>query len=144
MLLKQDAQLLAAKSATYAETLENNVNDPATMYIVLELANDPFVSKLIAGKQSLSQKVKALAEPSCQLTTSFGDKTFVENIQLSLLVKKAVEVDSIPLDELASVLGCDTTGVAGQKAVQKLIMRSIQLNLIKATIDKQSNRVYFL
>lgn len=144
LLLKQNAQLLTSKGASFAETLENSINDPATMYIVLELANDPFVAKIIAEKQSLSQKVKALTEPSCQLTSSFTDKSFIENIQLSLLVKKAVEVDSIPLDELANALGCTASGSAGQKAVQKLVMRSIQLNLIKATIDKQSNRVYFL
>jgi hypothetical protein len=51
-------------------------------------------------------------------------------------------VDSISLEELSKEF---SVGAAqfGIKETQKLVMKAIQLNLIKAIIDKSCNKVYF-
>lgn len=140
-LLKTHPELKAAKEAEFIAVLEKTLDDPETMFLALELIQDPFVSSLAAKKAELVKKTDAISKPSKELASAFGDHEFAENIRLTLLVKKAVESDVISLDELSKSLGLETPGF---KAVQRLIMKSIQLNLIKATIDKKTDRVYFL
>lgn len=141
-LIENNSELLTHKLIPFNEHLETIIDNPETMYIVVDLSASEFPKSLMQGNKDLTRKIEAIKNPSLQICNSFAGTEFPENVQLALLVKKALEVESVSLECLGKEFSF-TPSENSLKNTQKLIMKAIQLNLLKATIDKKSQKVFF-
>ena len=128
---------------TFVNQLELLLNDPQIMFLIVEICDNLLFSEILPRYNVLADKIAAIRNPSVEICSNFNDSVFIENIQLSLLVKKSLKTESISMNELKKQFSLVETEQS-MKNIQRLIMKAIQLNLIDAVIDKKSNKVFFL
>lgn len=142
-LLTADPQLKTQKLGEFTETLQRLLADPETMFLALNVIQDEATKGLVAGNQAIAAKVKLLSEPTVEQLEKTTDEATLENARLVLLVRKAQSANSASISELVAALGIKGDAGVATKAVQKLVMRAIQLNIIQGTIDKKTDTIYF-
>lgn len=113
------------------------------MFLIVEICGDLLFSEILPRYNVLADKIAAIRNPSIEICSNFNEPVFIENIQLSLLVKKSLKTESISMNELKKQFSLVETEQS-VKNIQRLIMKAIQLNLIDAVIDKKLNKVFFL
>ena len=143
-LLTADAQLREQKLEEFTETLKKTLADPETMFLGLNVLQNEETRQLMAANPAVSAQIKLLSEPSIAQLEQTGDESIRENARLVLLVQKAQSANAASISELVSALGIKGDPALATKAVQKLVMRAIQLNIMQATIDKKTDTVYFM
>lgn len=137
-LKEPDSQILE----TLLSNLELVLLNPESMYITIDLFAKEFVSKICQKKQELIKKIEAIKSPKIENCDDFVGTGFEENIHLALLVNTALSTNAISLEDLRKKFSTSAKEMT-LKNVQKVIMKAIQLDLIKATIDRKSERVFF-
>lgn len=142
-LLTAHPQLRTAKAADFLASFKRILADPATMFLALNLLQNEKTKQLILSDAGVAQQVQLLLNPSVEKIAQTSDQALRDNARLVLLVRKAEAVDSATVAELVAALGIQGDAATATKAVQKLVMRTIQLHILQATIDKQTNVVYF-
>lgn len=142
-LLQNDQNLLQSKYQLILSELDELLSSPKFMFILCEIHENPCLIKLINSSEVLKLKIESLKNPDVKLFQKVSDKSFIFNMRLSLLINKMKVLDSISLENLSKELSTSEFEF-GVKDTQKLVMKAIQLNLVKATIDKKTNFVYFL
>ena len=143
-LLISDENLRTERLSEFIGTFKGVFADPEIMFLGLNLFQSEKTRQLIGSDAAVAEQVKLLLEPSIDKIDQISDQNARENARIVMLIEKAKAVNSAGIPDLVTAFGIKGDPATATKAVQKLVMRAIQLNLMSATIDKKTNTVYFM